>query len=215
MAKNNNNTIKKNSNKSSSTKKNKVEIDNNVKIIGVDLASNVAQNVKSTFSQVHKPIVEQLRSEIDIIKERNNQLETWWDNQGHELFTNLITTTLYHSNDANLCDGITDEEFQLLVQDSNLDIPIGGFGFDYKFIRTKLWDEGINLKIDLTFNMCYSIKQPSDTFDDCILFYPAHDTTIKSHLRDPWYLTTFAQYTGMSVEDVGMFIRKQYYSLPI
>ena len=214
MAQNNNKNTKKNSNKLSSTKKNKVEVDNSVKIIGIDLASNVTPNIKSTFSQVRKPIVEQLRPQIQFVDGRNQELELWWNSEGYILFTDLIKNCLYISNDVDICSSIALEDFQKIHME-NMDMPLGAFGFDYRFIRQKLWDEGINCKIDLECNIHFFVKQSTDNFDDCILFFPAHNDDVKSHLRNPRYLTVFAQYTGLSVEDVGVLIRKQYYNIPL
>lgn len=57
------------------------------------------------------------------------------------------------------------------IMDNSMDvIQKMDVSFKYKFLRSKLWNEGFNLKIDIDSRFYIGLKKDSDTYNDC-LFY--------------------------------------------
>lgn len=195
-------------------KKNKIKYDDSASNLTVTIeqkpVSVINENNTSIKSEQKKKIVELLIDKSDFVEERNIELEAWWNDIGYEEIKKLILKQLYKSYDENYCVQL---HFKLIDFKQYNDLNIGAYGYDYTFIRKKLWDEGINCKLALNGSIIVSVKKEDDYYDDKIFI--AKSPSVEYRFRDPMYLTLFSEYLNLTIEDVGLLIRKLYYSLPV
>lgn len=196
-------------------KKNKIKYDDSASNLTVTIEQkpvslNLDENKIPVKSEQKKKIVELLIDQNDFIEERNKKLELWWNDDGREKIKELIVKHLYKSYDENYCVQL---HFRFIDFKQCDDLNIGAYGYDYTFIRKKLWDEGINCKLALNGSIIVSVRKEDDYYDDNIFI--TKSPSVEYRFRDPMYLTLFSEYLNLTIEDVGLLIRKLYYSLPV
>lgn len=90
------------------------------------------------------------------------------------------------------------------IMDKSMDvIQKMDVSFKYKFLRSKLWNEGFNLKIDINNRFYIGLKKDSDTYNDCLfhgLFYSIYNLNY-----DDLYNLMIA--TNKTVEEILDFYR--------
>lgn len=199
------------------SKKNKTTYDTQAKNVTVTIEQKPVEFVSNTevtkVNVKNKTIAEQLLNKTDFLSERLKELEDWWERKGYDTFLNVIKNNFYRTCDKDFTLSITIDDLSHIVYDENLEFQVSDMPYDFVFIRNKLWSEGINCKLDLECTLHISIKNEDDDFEDSLLCFK--DSDIEHHLRDNSFLSYFAEYKNMSVEDVGVLIRKKYYNIPV
>ena len=90
------------------------------------------------------------------------------------------------------------------IMDNSMDvIQKMDVSFKYKFLRSKLWNEGFNLKTDIDCHFYIGLKKDSDTYNDCLFYgYPC---SIYNLNYDGLYNLMIA--TNKTVEEILDFYR--------
>ena len=198
-------------------KKNKITYDKQISNLNISVEQKQVKPVSNTeitkIDVKNKTIAEQLLNKSDFLSERSKELEDWWERKGYDVFLNIIKNNFYRTYDKDFTLPIIIDDLRSIVYDENLELQVSAMGYDFAFIRNKLWSEGINCKLDLEYTLHISIKNEDDDFEDSLFCFK--DSDIENHLKDNSFLSYFAEYKNMSVEDVGLLIRKLYYYLSV
>lgn len=133
--------------------------------------------------------------------------DKWWYVYGKNAMQQLLTQIMVKSDDKYFCRFMDVSSLSVDIKSDFLFYhPTTLF---YKMLRSKLWNEGINFKMDLDLKTYFSFRNPEDKYDDCIIFISEMDVEYIVSNFD--YLTNLAIFAGTNTGSMWKAIQKNYY----
>lgn len=137
--------------------------------------------------------------------------DKWWDSRGKYIMSQILCQLMLKSDDKHYCVDLSLADlFDDNIKQTNANHSFYNYQpLYFKMLRSKLWNEGINMKVDLDFTKYFSIKNSDDKYNDCIIFISKKEK--EYIINNPGTLTALALFADISSEKMLNLIQKKYY----